>query len=111
MNITGVTINIAGLFLWWSARLTLGKNWSTGFGRPQIKQLVTRGIYSKINHPLYWGINLTLIGLIILYPKPWFSLLGGVLIVYFFYRMGIENKYLSEKLGEEYRNYKRRVWI
>ncbi len=111
LNITGIIINIAGLLMWWSARLTLAKNWSTGFGRPHIKQLVTCGIYSKIGHPLYWGINLTVIGLCILFPRYWFLMLSAAIIVYFSYRMGVESSYLSEKLGKEYQDYKRKTWI
>jgi len=111
LKFVGIAINITGLILWWSARLTLSKNWSTGFGKPKINQLVTHGIYSKICHPIYWGMNLTLTGLILIYPKYWFLVLGVLIIVYFFYRMKIENDYLSEKLGEEYRDYKRKTWF
>ncbi len=111
LRVTGIAINITGLLVWWSARLTLAKNWSTGFGRRHIKQLVTHGIYSKISHPLYWGINLTIFGLCILYPRYWFLMLSAIIVVYFFYRMRVEDSYLTEKLGEEYQNYKRKTWI
>lgn len=111
LYIIGVAINITGFVTWWVAKVTLDKNWGVGFGKPQIKQLVTRGIYSKLCHPMYWGINLTLIGLVLLYPEFWFLILSILIIVYFFYRMRAEDKYLLEKLGEEYRNYKRKTWI
>ena len=111
LNVVGVIVNVIGLLLWWSARLTLSKNWNTGFGKPHIKQLVMHGIYSKISHPLYWGINLTFIGLCIPYPRYWFLMLSTIIIVYFFHRMKVESSYLLEKLGEEYRNYKRKTWI
>jgi protein-S-isoprenylcysteine O-methyltransferase Ste14 len=111
VRIVGITINIVGLIIWWLAKITLGSNWDAGYGSPKIEQLVTRGVYSKIRHPLYWGINLTLIGLVLLYPRVWFSTISLLIIVYFFYRMRVEDKYLLEKLGEEYRNYKRKTWI
>jgi len=111
LKIIGMGINIIGLIIWWSAKLTLGENWDAGYGKPKIKRLVTHGIYSKIRHPLYWGINLTLIGLIPLYPRFWFSIISLLIIIYFFYRMMAEDDYLLEKLGEEYRNYKRETWI
>mgnify|MGYP001594159672 CR=1 FL=1 len=111
LRTTGIAINSIGLLVWWSARLTLGKNWSTGFGKPHIKQLVRHGIYSKISHPLYWGINLTLVGLCILYPRSWFVMFSMILVVYFLYRMRVENRYLLEKLGNEYQNYKKETWI
>jgi len=82
-----------------------------GFGKPKIDKLVTHGIYSKILHPMYWGVNLTFVGLVLLYPKPWFILLCLFIILYFFYRMRIETSYLSEKLGEEYQKHKKETWI
>lgn len=111
IKIIGTIINVIGIIIWWSAKIILGENWDVGYGSPKIKQLVTRGIYSKIRHPLYWGINLTLVGLALLYPKFWFLILNILIIVYFFYRMKIESDYLSEKLGEGYLNYKRKTWI
>lgn len=111
LKIIGALINIVGLIVWWSAKLTLAENWDAGYGKPKIKRLITHGIYSKIRHPLYWGINITLIGLFILYPKVWFVVISLVIIIYFFHRMHTENAYLSEKLGEEYRDYKKKTWF
>jgi protein-S-isoprenylcysteine O-methyltransferase Ste14 len=111
IRILGMIINIVGLIIWWSAKITLGENWDAGYGKPKIKQFVTRGVYSKIRHPLYWGINLTLLGLILLYTKVWFLIISLLIIVFFFYRMRVEDKYLLEKLGEEYRNHKVKTWI
>lgn len=111
LKIAGLVINIAGLVMWWWAKLTLAQNWNIGFGKPRIRQLVTRGIYSKICHPMYWGINLTFLGLIFLFPNIWFSIISALIIIYFFFRMKVENDYLSTTLGDEYRNYKRQTWI
>ena len=58
----GVIINVLGLAVWWAAKITIAENWYGGYGKPKIKKLVTKGIYSKISHPSYWGVNLTLIG-------------------------------------------------
>jgi protein-S-isoprenylcysteine O-methyltransferase Ste14 len=110
-KIIGLIINIAGLIFWWSAKLTLSANWGVGFGKPKIKQLVTHGIYSKISHPMYWGIILTLTGLAFLNTKIWFTTACLLIIIYFIYRMIIENNYLSKQLGEKYKNYKRKTWI
>ncbi|KKQ78037.1 MAG: hypothetical protein A3A96_02945 [Candidatus Zambryskibacteria bacterium RIFCSPLOWO2_01_FULL_39_39] len=111
LKIIGLIINIVGLLVWWFARLTLAENWDAGYGKPTIKQLVTRGIYSKIRHPLYLGINMTLAGLSILYSQIWFAGISLVIIIYFFRRMYLEDSYLSEKLGEEYRDYKNKTWF
>jgi protein-S-isoprenylcysteine O-methyltransferase Ste14 len=111
LKIAGAVINITGLVMWWWAKRTLASNWNIGFGKPKINQLVTHGIYSKIRHPIYWGVNLTFLGLIFLFPNIWFSILGVLIIIYFFFRMRVENNYLSRELGVRYGNYKKITWF
>ena len=111
LKVVGIVINITGLFIWWFAKLTLAENWNVGFGKPKVNQLVTHGIYSKISHPMYWGVNLTFVGLMFLYPKIWFIVVSLLLIIYLFKRMGVEDKYLTEKFGKEYQDYKGKTWI
>jgi protein-S-isoprenylcysteine O-methyltransferase Ste14 len=107
----GLTFNIIGLVIWWSAKLTLAENWGVGYGNPKIKKLVTWGIYSKIRHPLYLGIILTLFGLALIYPKAWFILVSLLISIYFARRMHVEDRYLIETLGKKYRDYKKGTWI
>jgi len=99
------------LFIWWCAKIKLGENWDAGYGEPKLKRLVTNGIYSKICHPLYWGINLTLIGLAVIYQKIWFIIIVLLIVFYFFWRMKIEDKYLIKKLGKKYEDYKKKTWF
>lgn len=110
-GILGLIINLIGLIIWWSAKITLGENWDAGYGKPNIKKLVTAGVYSKISHPLYLGINLTLIGLALIYTKLWFILIVLTIVIYFFTRMHVENKFLTKKLGKRYLDYKNKTWI
>ncbi len=111
LKIFGLVINIAGLIVWWAGKLTLAQNWNSGFVKPAITKLVTRGVYSKIRHPMYWGINLTFVGLVFMFPKVWFVVLSILVIIYFLFRMRQENMYLRDSLGGEYRNYERNTWI
>jgi protein-S-isoprenylcysteine O-methyltransferase Ste14 len=108
---SGLIINIIGLLIWWSAKITLAENWNAGYGKPRIKNLVTQGIYSKIGHPLYWGINLTLIGLSLIHLNIFLIIPSWVIVIYFFRRMRIEDKFLIKKLGKKYLEYKKRTWI
>lgn len=108
---TGLIINIVGLLIWWSAKITLAENWDAGYGLPKIKKLVTWGIYSKICHPLYLGINLTLIGLILVHLNIFLSVISFVIVIYFFRRINIEDKFLTKQLGKKYLDYKKKTWI
>lgn len=97
--------------MWWAAKISIGENWDAGYGTPKIKNLVTSGIYSKIRHPMYLGINFTLIGLMFLYHKIWFIIIVTLIVLYFFRRMHTEDKYLTKKLGKRYQEYKKKTWI
>lgn len=107
----GLIVNVVGLFIWWSAKITLAENWDAGYGQPKIKKLVTRGIYSKISHPLYWGINLTLIGLCLIHLNIFLTIVSLIIVIYFFWRMKVENKFLTKKLGKKYLDYIKKTWI
>jgi len=108
---TGLVISVIGLFIWWSAKIALGENWDAGYGQPKIKKLVTHGIYSKISHPLYLGINLTLIGLILIHQNIILSVISSIIVIYFFSRMYVETKFLTKNLGKKYLDYKKKTWI
>jgi len=111
LKVVGLVMNVLGLFIWWSAKITLGENWNAGYGKPRLKKLVTNGIYSKICHPLYWGINLTLIGIAFEYQKIWFIIIILLIVIYFFWRMRIEDRYLIKELGRKYPDYKKKTWF
>lgn len=107
----GLIINITGLIIWWSAKITLSENWYTGFGQPKIKKLVTQGIYSKIQHPIYWGIILTLVGTSLIHLNIFLIIPSVICILYFFWRMKFETKFLIRTLGKEYQDYINKTWL
>ncbi len=47
-----------GLILFWRAHAGLGDNWSPILERKEKQQLVTWGVYSKLQHPMYSAIFL-----------------------------------------------------
>lgn len=111
LSFIGLILNVIGLIIWWSAKITLGENWHAGYGKPKLKKLVTNGIYSIICHPLYWGINLTLLGLMLISMKLWLIVAVLAIVIFFFVRMKVEDKFLTKKLGKRYLEYKRKTWI
>lgn len=75
-------------------------------------KLVTSGIYSKIKHPLYFGVRLMFIGFALIFK----SLLGLILIIIILvplhlYRARKEEKELTNKFGDKYLEYKKRTWF
>jgi protein-S-isoprenylcysteine O-methyltransferase Ste14 len=84
---------------------TLGKF----FDRLTIKsdhQLVTDGIYSLVRHPIYTSYILLFAGFCTMLQSLWgFGLLLAVCIVWFGNRIGIEERMLSDRFGDEYQHY------
>jgi protein-S-isoprenylcysteine O-methyltransferase Ste14 len=62
--LTGLTIMFIGLLLCLSARHALGKNWTNAkdYHTKNPSQLITRGIYASIRHPIYLGVTLMITG-------------------------------------------------
>jgi protein-S-isoprenylcysteine O-methyltransferase Ste14 len=59
-KITGLIISFTGLILWISSMIELGSS----FGVLPRKQKKTKtGIYRYLNHPMYIGISMTMLGI------------------------------------------------
>jgi len=77
--------------------------------KEKIKKIISNGIYSKIRHPCYLEIVLYYFGLFFLIGSLT-MLLPIFLFMFILYHSIIhEEKYLREKLGEEYKNYMKKV--
>lgn len=73
---------------------------------PESRKLVTEGPYSLVRHPLYFGEQTALVGIALQATRPWIL---AVLVLQFccqLYRMGYEEKVLSESFPE-YEQYQR----
>jgi protein-S-isoprenylcysteine O-methyltransferase Ste14 len=104
----GLCLAIAGFVLWTVARFQLGDSLTV---TAQAKQLVTRGIYSKIRNPIYVFGSLFLVGYILLIARlPWL-LIFVVVIPLQIWRAQVEARVLETKFGEEYRSYRSRTWF
>ena len=91
------------------ARTVLGGNWSAGVAFKARHELVERGPYRYVRHPMYSGILLLSLGLAI-----WFGNLTGVAIFAiifagFWLRSRLEEKLLTRHFPVDYPAYKRRT--
>jgi protein-S-isoprenylcysteine O-methyltransferase Ste14 len=90
------------------ARVQLGKSFAI---TPQANDLVTHGLYSRLQHPMYLFVDLTLCG-IGLAVHRWYVLLLLVILVPLQIRnANKERTLLREKFGERYENYRRATWF
>jgi len=105
VGVLGVALFLAGLSLYGVARLTLGRFFSEAVRIMPEHKLITNGPYRIIRHPIYLGE--ILYGLSI--PMILGSLYGFVimlaLIPMLLHRIGIEEKVLVSRFGQEYVEY------
>jgi len=107
---TGVALALAGLAFTWWARIHLGREWSAMVTLKQDHRLVHSGPYAMVRHPIYTGILLALLGSTIVYHVSPQGLLGLVLATYgFVLKLRQEERFLTERFGETYRDYRVRV--
>jgi protein-S-isoprenylcysteine O-methyltransferase Ste14 len=107
-NYVGIVFMVIGLILWWWGKIKLGNSFSTF---PKAKKLVTVGIYSKIRHPVYIGLCLTLIGWAI-FTLSWFlGIITLIVVVISIIRAYLENQVLEKTFKKEYVQYKKKVWV
>jgi len=106
--IIGMAMGVTGFVLWMVAREQLGASFSVA---ARAHKLVTRGLYSKFRHPIYYFAGVAYMGL--------FIALGNIYALVFFlcgysvqlFRAIKEEKVLEQAFGEEYRRYKAATWI
>ena len=90
------------------ARLQLGNAFSL---TPQARVLVTRGIYSKIRHPVYVFSAFIIAGVLLYIDRPALLALLLVLIPIQVLRARQEERVLAQRFGESYLQYKRSTWF
>jgi protein-S-isoprenylcysteine O-methyltransferase Ste14 len=96
----GVVILITGI-------VTLGKYFTASMTP---KGLVTHGIYSKIRHPIFFGVILVYLGMEFIFQSIYgLFLVIFVLIPFYIYSAIEEEKILSEKFKDKYISYKKKT--
>jgi protein-S-isoprenylcysteine O-methyltransferase Ste14 len=108
LKIVGDILLISGFTLWVTARLQLGDSFSVS---AHARQLVTRGLYSKIRNPIYVFGAIALCGLVLAIGKPIFLLGLLVIVPLQIKRAAVESKVLEDKFGDAYREYRRKTWF
>ncbi|RME54841.1 isoprenylcysteine carboxylmethyltransferase family protein [Candidatus Woesearchaeota archaeon] len=110
-HITGLLLSLLGLSIWWVAKFTIGPNWGLCYGKPRLKKFVIHGIYSKLSHPIYFGVMLSFTGISIMLGNIYFTIFTIATIVFLIFRIKQENKHLKKKLGKAYYEHRKKVLI
>jgi protein-S-isoprenylcysteine O-methyltransferase Ste14 len=104
----GILVGLPSFALIIVGRRHLGKSFSI---MPEAKGLITTGLYSKIQHPLYFFLDMFLAALIVALGLPILLLAWGVLVVVHLLQCRREERVLANAFGDEYEAYRRGTWF
>ena len=100
ITIIGLLLTAGGLVFAVWARIALGANWSGTVTIKSGHNLIRRGPYKWIRHPIYTGILLSFLGTILLQGEVR-AFVGFAFVLLALYRKARrEEKFLSEEFGE-----------
>jgi len=108
MQFSGVSLTTISFVLWIMARIQLGKAFTV---KARAKRIVSRGIYSKIRHPVYLFSSLSLLGIVIFLKSLSLLLLFLVFVFIQHLRAQDEERVLIKKFGKKYLEYKSMTWL
>ena len=105
----GTAITAAGLgFSAW-ARIHLGRNWSATVTVKEDHELIRTGPYAIVRHPIYTGVLFGFIGTAFAIGQ-WRGVLAvAIVFVAFWRKLRLEERWMSETFGEDYRRYRERT--
>lgn len=102
----GVALAVSGILLTFVAQLDMGDSWRIGVDASERTELVTDGIFGLIRNPIFSAMVLATMGLVLLVPNVLSVAALLALIVGLELQVRVvEEPYLSEVHGDEYRRY------
>jgi protein-S-isoprenylcysteine O-methyltransferase Ste14 len=98
-------LGVSGIGL---ARYQLGSSFSV---KPEARELVTRGLYSKIRNPIYVFGTVMLAGLFLVLQRPKYWIFVAFVVIIQIIRAHREARVLEAAFGDAYREYRRKTWF
>src|SRR5687768_9124974 len=106
----GALLIAGAVFVFWRAHADLGPNWSPTLEIREKHELITRGIYGVIRHPMYasqWLVALAQPLLLQNWIAGFLNLLA--FIPFYFLRVKAEEQMMIDSFGTQYQEYMKRT--
>jgi protein-S-isoprenylcysteine O-methyltransferase Ste14 len=105
----GVAFMVVGASFGVWARFTIGTNWSGAVTLKEDHELIQRGPYALVRHPIYTALFTMLLGSAMAYGQYETAVIFVVAVVVFTIKMRAEERLMTEAFPDEYPEYRRRV--
>lgn len=107
---TGFLIAMLGNIIFLISILCMKDSWRAGIPEKDKTRLVTRGIYQYSRNPAFLGFDLQYIGVFFMYCNPLTVVSSVFAMTMLHLQILQEERYLVQEFGEEYLEYKSRVF-
>ena len=105
----GLAMTWVGVLFACRARSVLGANWSSEVQVKEAHELIVRGPYRLVRHPIYTGLLLALLGSALALGELRGLLAFAIVAVSFCVKLRLEECWMREQFGDAYIDYMRRV--
>ena len=104
---------VLSLILVWVAQSQMANSWRIGIDEKNKTELVTNGLFSISRNPIFLGIMMANVGLLLIIPNAFTLLIVSLSTVSINTQIRLEEDFLIRSHGENYRDYLKRVrrWL
>ncbi len=107
--VLGLTLTCLGLLVAVWARWSLGQNWSSTITQKAEHELIERGPYAYVRHPIYSGLLVAMVGTALSLGEVRGVLAVALAVIAYQLKVRTEEAFLVTLFGPAYRAYQQRV--
>jgi len=113
LAIAGLALLASALVWVLVAQIQMGNSWRIGIDEKTTSPLVQHGLFGVSRNPIFLGMIIMLVGLLLTVPTAATLVITTLGIVLIHIQVRLEEIFLREKYGDAYLNYQKRVrrWI
>lgn len=108
VTVVGWLVVVTGMLVVLLAQAQMGGSWRIGIDTERTA-LVTSGLFALVRNPIFSGMLLMLLGLVLLSPSPWSIMAVPNYLVLVMVQTRLEEEHLAALRGHQYRAYMSRV--
>jgi len=104
---------VLSLVIVWIAQSQMANSWRIGIDQKNKTELITKGLFSISRNPIFLGIMIANIGLLLVIPNAFTLLIISLSTISINTQIRLEEDFLKQEFGNDYLEYAKKVrrWI